>query len=115
MKAGFFHFRDFVLRPELSFRGLRLKIQGNKKLGPWDPRLNYVQIRIADADGRFKFESVPAGEYFVTTTIIWEIPSRSGLQRQGGLVTKRISVEDGQEIEIIIHRFERYAGHVNAV
>ena len=77
----------------------------NRRLENPDPRLAaYVPIQIADGSGRFTFKNVPAGEYFVTTSVTWEAPTgyQGGLQTQGGLVSKRIKVLAGEEVEIII-------------
>jgi hypothetical protein len=68
-----------------------------------DPKLEaYTRTQIADAEGRFVFKNVPTGEYFVTTTITWEIPTAYQGQVEGGLVTKRIKVNAGEEVEAIV-------------
>jgi hypothetical protein len=55
---------------------------------------------IADASGRFKFEELPAGQYYVRTTVTWE---PGGLTpTQGGLVGQFVDVKKGQEKEIIL-------------
>lgn len=72
-----------------------------------DPRLwNYCAKTVADGSGRFTFHNVPAGEYFVTTVIIWEAATgyQGALRVQGGTVTKRIDVKDGAEIDVIVTR-----------
>lgn len=81
-------------------------IQG-KPLADPDPRLwDYVVKTVADGNGRFSFKNVPAGQYYVTTVITWEAATgyRGSLQVQGGAVTKRIAVKDGDEIELILTR-----------
>ncbi len=72
-----------------------------------DPRLlNYVMKTVADGSGRFMFKDVPPGQYFVTTVVTWEAATgyQGALQVQGGTVTKRITVNDGDEIEVIVTR-----------
>ena len=80
---------------------------GGVPLEPPDHRLwNYVKKQVADASGRFTFKSVPAGDYFVTTVVTWEAPTGygGGLQIQGGSVTRRITVKDGDELDVIVTR-----------
>lgn len=68
-----------------------------------DPRLDrYIKTTIADASGRFTFNDVPAGEYFVTTKITWEVPSQYGLSETGAVVSKRIKVTDGDIVDVIL-------------
>lgn len=81
----------------------------NRPLDPADPdpRLKeYLRETTADGEGRFEFTDVPAGEYFVTTSVVWGVPTGSygTISQQGGTVTKRISVKDGETIKIIITR-----------
>jgi len=71
------------------------------KTTPPDPRLTkYILIQIADGDGRFTFKNAPPGEYFVTTAVTWYV----GKELQGGFVTKRITVKDGEETDVIVTR-----------
>lgn len=72
-----------------------------------DPRLSkYIRETTADGEGRFEFADVPAGEYFVTTRVVWGVPTGSygTISQQGGTVTKRISIKEGEVIKIIITR-----------
>lgn len=72
-----------------------------------NPRiLDYVITTIADGDGRFVFKNVPAGKYFVTTGVFWEAATgyQGALRTQGGVVTKRIAVSDGDELDVIVTR-----------
>lgn len=72
-----------------------------------DSRLwQYVKKQIADGNGRFTFKNVPAGDYYVTVPVFWEAPVgyQGGLVLQGGFISKRITVKDGEEIEIILTR-----------
>ena len=70
-----------------------------------DPKLEaYIRTQIADGNGRFAFKNVPTGEYFITTTITWEVPTgyQGGVQVEGGMVAKRIKVNAGEEVEAIV-------------
>ncbi len=74
-------------------------------MSPADSRLwKYVKKTTADGSGRFKFKNVPAGEYYVTTKVMWETATgyQGSLQLQGGWLTKKVHISNGQEIEIIL-------------
>ena len=74
-------------------------------MSPVDPRLwKYIKKTTADGSGRFKFKNVAAGEYYVTTKVMWETATgyQGSLQLQGGWLTKKIHISNGQEIEIIL-------------
>jgi hypothetical protein len=45
-----------------------------------------------DAKGQFRFEKVPAGEYFIMAFIIWDDASSGAPRKTGGAVMKRIRV-----------------------
>ena len=66
----------------------------------------FIRKQIADGNGRFTFKNVPPGEYFVTTKVIWEAPTgyQGSLQRQGGWITKRVTVKSDEEIDVILTR-----------
>jgi hypothetical protein len=73
---------------------------------PPDPR--FLQARratVADADGRFRFENLPAGTYFVRTLVRWEAPCFYCLGRtetQGGLLGEKIELRAGEKQEIVL-------------
>jgi hypothetical protein len=76
-------------------------------ISPGDPRqMEYVRKKIADGSGRFEFKNIPAGEYYVTGMVTWEAPTghQGALQKQGGLISKKIKVTDGEEVEVILTR-----------
>ena len=55
---------------------------------------------VADADGKFSFEGLPAGNYYVRTEITWEVPYH-GIQ--GGLVGKLVAVAPGERTNVILN------------
>jgi hypothetical protein len=68
-----------------------------------DPRLwDYVVHTQADAEGRFEFRNVPAGEYYAVTKLIWYVPG--SYAPQGGVIAKPIKVKEGQELNVILTR-----------
>jgi len=97
---------DVTLNPVTSYSQQWYMAYCQKKpLEPADPRINqYIHKTIADAEGRFEFLDVPAGEYFLVATVIWYAPTgyRGSLQQQGGLVVKRIMLEEGESEKVIL-------------
>ncbi len=63
---------------------------------------NYLKTQIGDAEGRFKFTNVAEGEYYLYTTVLWEVPSSTGLKRQGGWLWQKITVKNGAENNFIL-------------
>ncbi len=71
-------------------------------LEPGDPRFHaYVRAAVADGQGRFRFERLPAGKYFVTCRLSWE-PDGRGIHRAEVNLGSRCEVRDGQEINVIL-------------
>ncbi len=100
---------EVILNPVTSYSNEwyeKAYVQG-KNLVESDPRiLNYIKKTVADGSGRFMFKDVPPGDYYVTTGVTWEAGTgyQGALQLQGGTVTKKISVNDGDEIDVIVTR-----------
>jgi hypothetical protein len=77
----------------------------NTGLGVKDSRYDEYIIRtVADGDGRFTFRNVPPGDYFLNTSIIWHVPRGYVLIPQGGYVCEKITVKNGDELNIILTR-----------
>ena len=45
---------------------------------------DYRRIAIADGEGRFEFDNLPPGDYYVTCEITWGVPSELGIETTGG-------------------------------
>ena len=100
---------EVFLNPVTSYslEWYELSYLTNRLANAADPRLwEYVPKQIADGSGRFTFKNVAPGEYFVTSKITWEAATgyQGALQLQGGVVSKRVSVKDGDDIEVIVTR-----------
>jgi hypothetical protein len=98
--------QDIALNPITSYslNWFDIVSNGGRPEEPDERSFFYIRTVKADAEGRFKFENVATGAYFITTFVIWEVPSgRYGYMRaQGGCVSKRIQVKDGQDMEVIV-------------
>lgn len=68
---------------------------------PIDPNFvrNFVKSTKADGNGRFKFNGLVDGSYFVTTTVTWVV----GDVRQGGAIRELVTIKDGASIELIMN------------
>ena len=100
---------DVLLNPVTSYSNQWYEVAyiRNAPLTDLDPRLHdYIYKTIADGDGRFTFKNVPPGEYYLTTKVSWEAPVgyKGALVRQGGYISKKITVVNDETIEIILTR-----------
>lgn len=80
---------------------------GGRDLKEGDPRQQpFIHRKVADAEGRFTFTDVPAGEYFVIARVVWDAPVgyQGALVQQGGWVAKKIAVKDGEQVDVIVTR-----------
>ena len=57
-----------------------------------------VKSRPCDVSGRFQFNDLPYGDYFVTTAVLWKVDGYS----QGGSLMQRVSIEDDSPVEIVL-------------
>jgi hypothetical protein len=72
-----------------------------KDLKPPTPEFDKARrTTIADADGRFKFTDLPAGDYFIRTEVTWDVVSVDSItgypftSTQGGLLGRLIEVTE---------------------
>jgi len=56
----------------------------------------------ADAEGRFRFDRIPAGKWLVECEIFWEVPGRLGLEKTGGLGLVVVEVVEGETKEVLV-------------
>lgn len=66
----------------------------------------YLRRKTADASGRFTFENVPPGEYYVTTAVTWQAPTgyKFAMQEQGGMLVEKIVVRNGETVDLVMTR-----------
>lgn len=55
----------------------------------------------ADGDGRFRYDNLPAGEYYIWCSINWYITE---YQQSGGIAYAKVKVEEGKTTEAIVTR-----------
>lgn len=83
--------------------------RGRLSDGGWsnrDPGLSrYVKRSTCDAQGYFSFKNLPAGEWFLQTSVLWEAPTPagSGLMRQGGALLDTTVTKPGEQTELIMN------------
>ena len=74
---------------------------GDSQVKKMDPQLAaLVRKTVAGGDGRFRFESVPAGPYLILTSVTW----LAGRSQQGGFVGTTAQAENGKTVNIIVTR-----------
>ncbi len=80
------------------------KLWVHRALTPPSPGFkNARRTAVADADGKFRFQDIPAGKYYVRTEITWEIGGYN--PTQGGLVGQFVEVKDKQAKEVILNAY----------
>jgi len=72
-------------------------------LAEYDVRAKpYTRTAMCDGSGAFRFERLPAGEYYLACNIFWEVPSGYGMRRTGGTARARVTVHSGEETRAIV-------------
>jgi len=57
----------------------------------------YRRVQTADKEGRFRFENLPAGEWYIVTKVIWYMQDESSnYSYGGGLVWGQITIGEGE-------------------
>lgn len=90
-------------RSELNFgsvEGGYKNAYSNRKLSDGTPMdfANTWKKQVCDAQGNFEFSNIPAGEWYVSTSIVWTVQYVSN----GGLLAKRVTVKDGEKARVIL-------------
>ncbi|HHL2824733.1 TPA: hypothetical protein ACQ431_002962 [Citrobacter murliniae] len=64
----------------------------------------YEKVTIADAQGKFEFDKIAAGDYYIQTTVTWMRPSPYGLVQEGGVLMAPASVRPGDNNSVMVTR-----------
>lgn len=68
-----------------------------------DPRYTQTtKTTLCDAQGEFEFDNLPMGDYFVTTSVIWQVPGRYGSSSQGGVIMQRVNLPLGETVRVVL-------------
>ena len=64
--------------------------------------LQTVKKSTCDAQGNFSFTGLPAGNYVVSTILVWRIPGQEYASPQGGALMKSVTLKDGESTRVIL-------------
>lgn len=77
---------------------------------PPDERYSkYRHTKVTDGEGRFEFTDLPAGSYYVISSVTWQVPTRGfggtlHMNPQGGMVMRNVDVHDGAVTEAMLSK-----------
>ena len=72
----------------------------NYNFVPNEPR--YFELRkttVCNSTGYFEFKNIKDGSYYLVTSVLWT----NGQAWQGGSLMQKVSVKDGETVEVILH------------
>lgn len=95
-----------VLMPKTSYTDFQFATcMGYVRCEKEDMRAaKYEKVTIADAQGKFEFDNIAPGEYYVQTSVTWMRPSTYGLVTEGGALMSAASVKHGQNNTVMVTR-----------
>ncbi|EOB0368403.1 hypothetical protein SR99_22320 [Enterobacter hormaechei subsp. steigerwaltii] len=95
-----------ILMPKTSYTDFQFATcMGLTRCDKEDMRAaKYEKVTIADAQGKFEFDNIAPGEYYVQTSVTWMRPSTYGLVTEGGALMSAASVKAGQNNTVMVTR-----------
>ena len=73
-----------------------------------DPRsLAFMRTTVADEQGRFRFRSLPAGDYYVVCIITWELEG-TGSRLQVANLGKRVHLGPNEREDVLLEPMSRH-------
>ena len=94
-----------VLMPKTSYTDFQFATCTITRCDKEDMRAaKYEKLTIADAQGKFEFDNIAPGEYYIQTTVTWMRPSPYGLVTEGGALMSAASVKAGQNNTVMVTR-----------
>lgn len=100
--------QSVILTPATSYseQFIRVQFVEGRRMEPASPFLaKYSYSTTADSQGKFEFQNVPPGEYFVYTLVLWEAPTGYRyvyMEPQGGAVWARILVKNDETTNAVL-------------
>jgi hypothetical protein len=101
---------EVFLSPVTEYSRARMKaIYGDRKMVSISktientPEEYYTQIRKikADGDGKFNFENIHPGNYFIVTKLFWRVPG--SYLPEGGAIYEEVIVKDGETARVVLN------------
>ena len=78
--------------------GYRPALGANYSAGSAEYETMSREVR-CDSEGRFTFDNVAEGTYYVITSVLWQV---SEYYYEGGSLAQKIRIEDGRIIDIVL-------------
>ena len=76
---------------------------GGRSLTKANPKvLAYKRATRADGEGRFCFEKIPSGDYYLTCPVEWVYGANSA--RKGGIAYAQVTLKDGETVNAVLTR-----------
>ena len=63
---------------------------------------NHNKETVADGNGNFEFNNIPAGDYLLQCDVYWQVPGQYGMETTGATIKKQVKVSDGEKIKVIM-------------
>lgn len=103
-----------ILEPATSYMKAYYAKFGNLDAAKRDPdvqppvldprRATYVREAITDQNGRFDFDHIPNGTYYISSELTWSAQSDGKTITEGGTVTKLVTVSGSQPQKVLLTR-----------
>lgn len=79
-----------------------MRAQGFNPIGHDAEKIKVVvantKTTVADGSGNFEFTGLAAGEYLIQAEVYWS----TGYRETGGLISKYVTVKDGEAVKVIV-------------
>lgn len=96
-----------ILNPVTSYsrEWFEQHVLAGKNMSAPDERTGkYQRTTIADGQGGFAFEGLPAGDYYAVCHITWQYATGYGSNTAGGWAFAQVTVKEGQQTRAVVTR-----------
>ena len=77
-------------------------VQG-KPMQAGDQRMmEHSKMVLADGNGNFEFNRLPAGSYYVVSQVSWGVPTGYFVSQTGAALHKKVHVSEGESLRVIL-------------